>query len=97
MHSGSYIRNSVAVAEPGVDHMLRRFSSELKPHWPDAMRGSSHQERRAGLFLRTTAWRLRAMRADGCLYRDRVFPWRCERALGSRLAGDVAAIPDGLR
>jgi hypothetical protein len=38
MHSASYIRNFVAIAEPGVDHILRRFSSELKLHWSDAMR-----------------------------------------------------------
>jgi len=38
MHSASRIRSFVARAEPGVDHILRRFSSELKPHWPDALR-----------------------------------------------------------
>ncbi len=38
MHSASHLRRFVAIAEPGVDHILRRFSSELQPHWPDAMR-----------------------------------------------------------
>jgi len=38
MHSASHIQRFAAIAEPGVDHILRRFSSELKPHWPDAMR-----------------------------------------------------------
>ena len=38
MHSASHIRMFVARAEPGVDHMLRRFASELRPHWPDALR-----------------------------------------------------------
>lgn len=38
MHSASHIRNFAAIAEPGVDHLLRRFSSELKPHWLDALR-----------------------------------------------------------
>ena len=38
MHSASHIRSLAAIAEPGVDHILKRFSSELKPHWPDALR-----------------------------------------------------------
>ena len=38
MHSARHIREFAAIAEPGVDHILSRFSSELKPHWPDAMR-----------------------------------------------------------
>ena len=38
MHTAGHIRSFVAIAEPGVDHILRRFSSELQPHWPDAMR-----------------------------------------------------------
>jgi hypothetical protein len=38
IHSAGYIRSFVAIAEPGVDHILRRFSSELQPHWPGAMR-----------------------------------------------------------
>lgn len=38
LHSADHIRSFVAIAEPGVDHILRRFSSELQPHWPDAMR-----------------------------------------------------------
>ncbi len=38
MHSASHLRRFAAIAEPGVDHILGRFSSDLKPHWPDAMR-----------------------------------------------------------
>lgn len=38
LHSADHIRSFVAIAEPGVDHILRRFSSELQPHWPDAIR-----------------------------------------------------------
>ncbi len=38
MHSASQIRDFVTVAEAGVDHLLGRFSSELKPHWPDSLR-----------------------------------------------------------
>lgn len=38
MHSQGHIRNFVAMGEPGVDHILSRFSSELKPHWPQTMR-----------------------------------------------------------
>jgi hypothetical protein len=38
VHSAGYIRSFVAIAEPGVDHILGRFSSELQPHWPGAMR-----------------------------------------------------------
>lgn len=38
IHSPGHIHNFVAIAEPGVDHILRRFSSELHPHWPDAIR-----------------------------------------------------------
>ena len=38
INSADHIRNFVAIAEPGVGHILRRFSSELQPHWPDAIR-----------------------------------------------------------
>jgi hypothetical protein len=38
MHNASHLRNFAAIAEPGVDHILGRFSSELQPHWPDAIR-----------------------------------------------------------
>lgn len=37
MHSADHIQRFVAIAEPGVGHIVGRFSSELKPHWPDAM------------------------------------------------------------
>ena len=38
IHSADHIRRFVAIAEPGVDNILRRFSSELQPHWPDLVR-----------------------------------------------------------
>jgi hypothetical protein len=38
IHNAAHIRSFVAIAEPGVDHILRRFSSELRPHWPDSVR-----------------------------------------------------------
>jgi hypothetical protein len=38
IHNAAHIRSFVAIAEPGVDHILRRFSSELRPHWPDFVR-----------------------------------------------------------
>lgn len=38
IHGADHIQNFVAIAQPGVDHILRRFSSELQPHWPDLMR-----------------------------------------------------------
>lgn len=38
MHSADHIQSFVAIAEPGVAHILRRFSHELQPHWPDLMR-----------------------------------------------------------
>jgi hypothetical protein len=37
MHSASHIQNFVDIAEPGVEHIIRQFSSELKPHWQDAL------------------------------------------------------------
>ena len=38
IHSAEHIRRFVAIAEPGVDHILARFSAELKPHWPGMIR-----------------------------------------------------------
>lgn len=38
IHGAGHIRSFVAIAEPGVEHILRRFSSELRPHWPDLVR-----------------------------------------------------------
>ena len=38
IHDAGHIRRFVTIAEPGVDHILRRFSSELQPHWPDSVR-----------------------------------------------------------
>jgi hypothetical protein len=38
LHSAGHIRRFVAIAEPGVGHILNRFSAELEPHWPDAIR-----------------------------------------------------------
>jgi Ser/Thr protein kinase RdoA (MazF antagonist) len=38
LHSPTHIRRFVDIAEPGVDHILGRFSAELEPHWPDRLR-----------------------------------------------------------
>ena len=38
VHSPEHIRRFVDIAEPGVGHILKRFSDDLAPHWPDAMR-----------------------------------------------------------
>lgn len=37
VHSASHIQRFVDIAQPGVAHILSRFSGELKPHWPDLM------------------------------------------------------------
>jgi len=37
MHSAQHIRRLVDIAESGVGHILNRFSTELEPHWPDAL------------------------------------------------------------
>lgn len=38
IHSPQHIQRFVDIAKPGVDHILKRFSHELEPHWPGAMR-----------------------------------------------------------
>jgi len=38
IHDVDHIRRFVAIAEPGVGHILARFAAELKPHWPAMMR-----------------------------------------------------------
>jgi hypothetical protein len=38
IHSEGFIKQFIDVAAPGVEHIIREFSSELKPHWPEAMR-----------------------------------------------------------
>lgn len=38
LHSAAHIRRFVDIAEPGVGHILPRFSAELKLHWPDLLR-----------------------------------------------------------
>jgi hypothetical protein len=38
MHSAEHIRRFVDIAEPGVEHIVNRFSAQLKAHWPEAMR-----------------------------------------------------------
>jgi len=37
VHSASHIQCFVDIAQPGVAHILSRFSGELKPHWPAMM------------------------------------------------------------
>ena len=37
MHSAAHIQRFVDIAEPGVGHILGRFTPDLEPHWPDAI------------------------------------------------------------
>jgi hypothetical protein len=37
VHSASHIQRFVDIAQPGMAHILERFSEELKPHWPGLM------------------------------------------------------------
>jgi hypothetical protein len=37
IHSPEHIQRFVDIAEPGVGHILARFSAELEPHWPETM------------------------------------------------------------
>lgn len=37
-HSDSHIQHFVDIAKPGVEHIVKGFSSELKPYWPESMR-----------------------------------------------------------
>ena len=37
MHSAEHIQRFVSIAEPGVGHILNRFSADLDPHWPDRL------------------------------------------------------------
>lgn len=38
IHSAAHIQRFVDIAEPGVGHILARFSAELELHWPGLMR-----------------------------------------------------------
>lgn len=38
IHRAEHIQRFVDIAEPGVDHILARFTAELQPHWPEALR-----------------------------------------------------------
>lgn len=38
IHSAEHIRRFVDIAEPGAGHILKQFSAELQPHWPDVIR-----------------------------------------------------------
>jgi hypothetical protein len=37
VHSARHIQRFVDIAQPGMGHILERFSGELKPHWPGLM------------------------------------------------------------
>ncbi len=37
IHSAAHIQNFVAIARPGVGHIVGRFAEQLQPHWPDLM------------------------------------------------------------
>ena len=38
IHSDNHIQRFVDIAAPGVEHIVKGFASELKLHWPEAMR-----------------------------------------------------------
>jgi hypothetical protein len=38
IHDASHIQRFVDIARPGLAHIVRQFSSELQPHWVEAMR-----------------------------------------------------------
>lgn len=38
IHNARHIRRFVEIAEPGAEHIIREFSAELEPHWPDLIR-----------------------------------------------------------
>jgi hypothetical protein len=38
LHDADHIRRFVAIAEPGVGHIVGQVASELQPHWPAAIR-----------------------------------------------------------
>lgn len=38
IHDAEHIRRFIQIAEPGAGHILNRFSTELKPHWPETIR-----------------------------------------------------------
>jgi len=38
IHSAEHIRRYVDISESGVKNLFKHFSSELEPHWPDAIR-----------------------------------------------------------
>ena len=37
IHPAGHIQRFVDIAEPGVGHILNRFSADLEPHWPETM------------------------------------------------------------
>ena len=38
IHDAAFIQRFVAIAEPGVDHILAAFGDQLEAHWPSLMR-----------------------------------------------------------
>ena len=38
LHDAHHIQRFADIAEPGVEHIIRHCSADLKPHWPDLMR-----------------------------------------------------------
>jgi len=37
IHDSEFIQRFIDIAEPGVGHIIKRFSTELEPHWPDLL------------------------------------------------------------
>lgn len=38
IHDAAHIQQFADIAQPGVEHIIRHCSDDLKPHWPDLMR-----------------------------------------------------------
>ncbi len=53
IHDAAFIRRFVAIAEPGVGHILAAVGDQLEPHWPGLMR-DLYARHPAALIARTT-------------------------------------------
>ncbi len=83
IHDEAHIRRFAAIAEPGVGHILGRFSAELEPHWPAMLKD---------LFAAIPPTAGRAQPRPERLYAD---PRRCRRDQHpGAAAGRAPAVPD---
>ena len=53
IHDAAFIQRFVAIAEPGVDHIVTAAADHLEPHWPGLMR-DLYARHPAALIARTT-------------------------------------------